>query len=84
LHSSPDETRLKTEMDGFEATKAIRNLESAGSRVPVIALTADVEKGTQELCHAAGMDDYLSKPYERLTLQVMLEKWLLPKQKKSG
>ncbi|MBA1444323.1 MAG: response regulator [Chromatiales bacterium] len=72
------------EMDGFEATKSIRNLESAGSRIPVIALTADVEKGTQELCHAAGMDDYLSKPYERLTLQVMLEKWLLPKQKKGG
>ncbi len=67
------------EMDGFEATKVIRNLESADSHVPVIALTADVEKGTQELCHAAGMDDYLSKPYERLTLQAMLEKWLSTK-----
>ncbi len=64
------------EMDGFEATKTIRNQEPDASHVPIIALTADVQKGTQEQCHAAGMDDYLSKPFEQETLRDVLEKWL--------
>ncbi|RLJ16013.1 hypothetical protein DJ031_17155 [bacterium endosymbiont of Escarpia laminata] len=68
------------EMDGFEATKKIRHQESDASHVPIIALTADVQKGTQEQCHAAGMDDYLSKPFEQETLRGVLEKWLPIKQ----
>ena len=64
------------EMDGFSAARAIRAQEPADRRVPIIALTADVQKGVQERCHAAGMDDCLSKPFSQNALQAMLEKWL--------
>lgn len=65
-------------MDGFEATVKIRQREQANpaSRVPIIALTADVQKGVIEQCSDAGMDDYLSKPFTRNQLFQILEKWL--------
>ncbi|MEN8178558.1 MAG: response regulator [Pseudomonadota bacterium] len=69
------------EMDGFVATKAIRSQEPKGSHVPIIALTADVQKGVQEQCRAAGMDDYLSKPFNQDVLQAKLEKWLTGKER---
>ena len=50
------------DMDGLEATKAIRDTEKDDRRVPIFALTAYVMKGDQERCLAAGMDGYLSKP----------------------
>jgi len=59
------------EMDGFEATKAIRKAEaqSAGStHRPIIALTANAIKGDREMCLAAGMDGYVSKPIDPLEL----------------
>jgi signal transduction histidine kinase/CheY-like chemotaxis protein len=51
------------EMDGFEATAAIREKErSVGGHIPIIALTANALKGDQKRCLAAGMDGYVSKP----------------------
>ncbi len=65
-------------MDGFEATIKIRQREQTDpvKRLPVIALTADVQKGVIEQCSDAGMDDYLSKPFTRNQLFQVLEKWL--------
>jgi CheY-like chemotaxis protein len=64
-------------MGGFEATQAIRQAELAFSlaRIPVIALTAHAMKGDDERCLAAGMDDYLSKPLNRIALCEKLRKW---------
>ncbi len=66
------------EMDGFDAAREIRKLESDLGRpkTPIAALTADVQKGIQEQCLAAGMDDYLSKPFKRSDLAQILGKWL--------
>ena len=63
------------EMDGFEATRAIRALEG-DNQIPIIAMTANALQGDKEKCLAAGMDDYLSKPVNLKTLQLMLEKWV--------
>ncbi len=67
------------EMDGFQAATKIRERENAQNeknRIPIIALTADVQKGIVEQCLDAGMDDYLSKPFNKKQLQDLLEKWL--------
>jgi len=66
-------------MDGLTATAKIREHEQAGSnsqRVPIIALTADVQKGMQEQCLAVGMDDFLSKPFTIDDIQAVLSQWL--------
>jgi signal transduction histidine kinase/ActR/RegA family two-component response regulator len=52
------------EMDGLTATERIRASEGPGKRIPIIALTAGVMKNDREKCIAAGMDDYVSKPFK--------------------
>ena len=63
-------------MDGYTAAVELRRRESDGSRMPVVALTADAMNGTRQRCLDAGMDDYLTKPLAMDDLQAMLRKWL--------
>jgi two-component system sensor histidine kinase/response regulator len=62
------------EMDGLEATKAIRNSESGIRNIPIVAMTAHAMKGDRERCLAAGMDDYVSKPINAEELFNVIEK----------
>lgn len=65
------------EMDGFEATVAIRKLEElAGNYTPIIAVTALAMAGDRERCIAAGMDDYIAKPIDKSILHVKINHWL--------
>jgi two-component system sensor histidine kinase/response regulator len=66
------------EMDGFEATKQIRERErlSIGKRVPIIALTANAMAQDREDCLAVGMDDHLSKPFSIVKILEMLDRWM--------
>jgi CheY-like chemotaxis protein len=66
------------EMDGFEATRLIRELEkrTGGRTVPIIAMTANAMNGDREACLQAGMNDYLAKPIRADDLQSILQKWL--------
>jgi signal transduction histidine kinase/CheY-like chemotaxis protein len=67
------------ELDGLGATRQIRQREAAHphrKRVPVIALTASVLPGDREACIAAGMDDFLAKPFTYDELATMVQRWL--------
>ena len=64
------------EMDGYALAAAIRTAEGAGTRVPIVALTANALKGEAERCLAAGMDGYLTKPLRVAALDEVLAKWL--------
>ncbi|MFJ5258215.1 ATP-binding protein [Pseudomonas sp. NPDC088414] len=62
-------------IDGYEATRQIRQLPGRGE-VPIIALTANALQGDRETCLAAGMNDYLAKPFKRNDLQQILQRWV--------
>ncbi len=75
------------ELDGYQVTQIIREKEMQGCkdpteqgqgirRTPIIALTAHAMQGDREQCIAAGMDDYLSKPFNRDQLFAVLKQWL--------
>ena len=65
-------------MDGLEATRRIRNPQSAvrNHHIPIIAMTAHALRGDRERCLQAGMNDYVTKPVEVSALVAVLEKWL--------
>lgn len=68
-------------LDGISATRALRQAEhdaGDGRHVPIIAMTANAEVGDRNDCLAAGMDDYLPKPFTRDMLIAKLERWLRP------
>jgi signal transduction histidine kinase/DNA-binding response OmpR family regulator/HPt (histidine-containing phosphotransfer) domain-containing protein len=73
------------DIDGYEATRLIRareaRLESDGRpvrRLPIVALTANAMRGSRETCLAAGMDDFISKPFQRAALRGIVERWTNP------
>jgi two-component system sensor histidine kinase/response regulator len=70
-------------MDGYETSCTIRKLEGGKHRIPIIALTAHAMKGDEEKCRAAGMDDYLTKPIDRVKLEACLNR-LLPSTASAG
>ncbi len=64
------------EMDGFEATREIRQSEARrGKHTIIVALTADAMTGDREKCLNAGMDDYINKPFKPEQIAQMLKKW---------
>jgi len=65
------------EMDGLEATRAIR--ERGFDTIPIAAMTAHAIEGDREMCLEAGMDDYISKPIKREVVFQVLQKWVLDK-----
>lgn len=64
------------DVDGLEATRLIRAAETAGRRIPIIAMTAHAMPGDRERCLDSGMDDYLAKPVSPRQLGDMLNRWL--------
>jgi CheY-like chemotaxis protein len=71
------------EIDGVEATRRIREAQAAGdpafpTSLTIVAMTANAMTGDREICLAAGMDDYLSKPVKSADLRKLLDRYLNP------
>jgi CheY-like chemotaxis protein/HPt (histidine-containing phosphotransfer) domain-containing protein len=66
------------EMDGFEATFAIRQRAAGHAQIPIVAVTAKAISGDREKCLAAGMNDYISKPVRPNDFRAALERWVAP------
>jgi len=64
------------EMDGYEATETIRDIEGRGEHIPIIAMTAAAMEGDRERCMAAGMDDFITKPVRLDAVSTVLTRWV--------
>ena len=68
-------------MDGYQLAAAIRRLEvGLGTRIPIIACTANVSRESRQQCFVVGMDEVITKPVELATLKLLLDQWLPLKQ----
>jgi len=65
------------EMDGYTSTRIIRSMQTAQSKIPIIALTADAMKGDRERCLDAGMNNYISKPFKLEDIETVLREYVL-------
>lgn len=63
-------------MDGFEATRLIRQLDNKNAKIPIIAVTANTNLGDRESCLEVGMNDYIKKPFNRASLINAINRWL--------
>lgn len=68
------------DMDGYDCTREIRKLEKGDQRIPIVALTANALQGDREKCLAAGMDEYISKPFRLVDLESIITKFIKPKE----
>ena len=71
-------------MNGYDATRAIRATESAGRRIPIIAMTAAAVAEERQRCLHAGMDDFLTKPVDRSLLTRTLKNWTNDRSEPTG
>ncbi len=65
-------------MDGFEATRLIRNSTKPFAEIPILAVTANAFAEERQICLQTGMNDYLAKPFSQVQLVAMLEQALTP------
>jgi signal transduction histidine kinase/CheY-like chemotaxis protein len=63
-------------IDGLAATREIRRRQGEAARVPIVAMTANAMRGDHDACLAAGMDDYVSKPFDPAKLLAVIDRWL--------
>ena len=66
------------DLDGYEATRAIRRHEGSDRHVPIVAMTAHTMQGDREKCLACGMDDYITKPIRPEALTDIVARWTTP------
>lgn len=68
-------------LDGLEATQKIRQREAVNQldRTPIVALTANAMVGDREKCLAAGMDDFLAKPFKMEDIKQKIHRWAKPR-----